>query len=160
MYNRELALKYAKKWAFSRNPQFYDFEDIGGDCTNFVSQCIYAGCGIMNYTPTFGWYYISSYDRSPSWAGASYFYNFITENEADGPYGTTVDIAEVMPGDVIQFGDGYGDFYHTVFIVQTGKIPSKRNIRIAAHSYDAYMRPLCTYSYNDIRFIHIEGCRE
>lgn len=160
MYNRELALEYAEKWAFSRNPAFYDFEDLGGDCTNFVSQCIYAGCKVMNFTPTFGWYYISSYDRSPSWSGANYFYDFITSNLSVGPYGKAVDIKDINPGDVIQFGDGYGNFYHTVLAVQTGRIPSHRNIKVAAHSHDAYMRPLYTYSYNEIRFIHIEGCRE
>ncbi|MDE7439525.1 MAG: amidase domain-containing protein, partial [Clostridia bacterium] len=42
-YNRELAYEYAKKWAFKRNPEFYNFNNIGGDCTNFASQCIYAG---------------------------------------------------------------------------------------------------------------------
>ena len=51
-YNRENAVAYAKKWAYGRNPKYYDFSDLGGDCTNFASQCIYAGSGIMNYTPT------------------------------------------------------------------------------------------------------------
>ena len=53
-YNRAAAVAYAEKWAFSRNPEYYDFHGIGGDCTNFVSQCIYAGCGVMNYTPEYG----------------------------------------------------------------------------------------------------------
>ena len=58
-YNRANAVAYAKKWAYGRNPKYYDFSDLGGDCTNFASQCIYAGSGVMNYTPTYGWYYIS-----------------------------------------------------------------------------------------------------
>lgn len=53
-YDREAAVAYAKRWAFSRNPAFYDFSRIGGDCTNFASQCIYAGAKVMNFTPTFG----------------------------------------------------------------------------------------------------------
>ena len=57
-YNRANAVAYAKKWAYGRNPKYYDFSDLGGDCTNFASQCIYAGSGVMNYTPTYGWYYI------------------------------------------------------------------------------------------------------
>jgi AraC family cel operon transcriptional repressor len=48
LYDRESAVMYAHEWAYRRNPRFYDFEKIGGDCTNFISQCIYAGCGIMN----------------------------------------------------------------------------------------------------------------
>ena len=68
-YNRIEAVIYAHRWAYSCNPAFYDFEEIGGDCTNYASQCIYAGTGVMNFTPTFGWYYIDTNDRSPSWRG-------------------------------------------------------------------------------------------
>ena len=49
-YDRNNAVEYAKRWALSRNPRYYDFHGIGGDCTNFASQCIYAGAGVMNYT--------------------------------------------------------------------------------------------------------------
>ena len=37
-YNREKAVSYAEKWAFSRNPRYMSFDGIGGDCTSFVSQ--------------------------------------------------------------------------------------------------------------------------
>ena len=47
-YDREAAVAYARRFALSRNPAYYDFSDLGGDCTNFASQCIYAGAGIMN----------------------------------------------------------------------------------------------------------------
>ena len=66
-YQREAVLEYAKRWAKGRNPRYLDFEHMGGDCTNFASQCIYAGSGVMNYTPTMGWYYSSGSNRSPSW---------------------------------------------------------------------------------------------
>ena len=49
MYNRQKVYEYAKKWAYGRNPKYYNFDPVGGDCTNFVSQCIYSGCGQMNY---------------------------------------------------------------------------------------------------------------
>ncbi len=39
-YNREAAVAYAKRWEMSRNTKYYDFNNIGGDCTNFASQCI------------------------------------------------------------------------------------------------------------------------
>ena len=68
-YNRQAAVSYARKWAFRRNPNYYDFENLGGDCTNFASQCIYAGAGVMNYTPVFGWFYKSANDRTASWTG-------------------------------------------------------------------------------------------
>ena len=47
-YQREAVLEYAKRWAKGRNPRYLDFEHMGGDCTNFASQCIYAGSGVMN----------------------------------------------------------------------------------------------------------------
>ena len=74
-YNRKAAVAYAHKWAFGRNPAFYDYELIGGDCTNFASQCIYAGSGIMNFTPTFGWYYIDANQKAPAWTGVEYLWN-------------------------------------------------------------------------------------
>ena len=40
-YRRQQAVAYAHYWAYRRNPSYYDFEAIGGDCTNFVSQCIF-----------------------------------------------------------------------------------------------------------------------
>ena len=54
-YDRQKAKEYAKKWAYSRNPKYYNFDNVGGDCTSFISQCIYAGSGIMNYTKDIGW---------------------------------------------------------------------------------------------------------
>ena len=53
-YDRQAAVTYAHRWAYHRNPDFYNFDELGGDCTNFASQCLYAGSGVMNYTPTFG----------------------------------------------------------------------------------------------------------
>lgn len=44
-YDRRSAAAYAQRWAYFRNPDFLDFSDLGGDCTNFASQCIYAGAG-------------------------------------------------------------------------------------------------------------------
>ena len=74
-YNRALAVEYAKRWALSRNPEYYDYSNIGGDCTSFISQCVFAGSGVMNYTPDFGWYYIDANNKSPSWTGVNFFYN-------------------------------------------------------------------------------------
>ena len=47
-YNREAAVDYARRWAMGRNPAYFDFEEIGGDCTNFASQCLFAGAKVMN----------------------------------------------------------------------------------------------------------------
>ena len=99
-YNRENALAYARKYAFSQNSYFANFAGIGGNCTNFVSQSIYAGSCEMNYKPTFGWYFISLDDRSPSWTGVEYFYNFMVQNEDVGPFGRPAQSDELEIGDV------------------------------------------------------------
>ena len=86
VYDRGKAVAYAKRWAFSRNPDFLDFQGLGGDCSNFVSQCLFAGCGVMNYTPTYGWYYIDSNRRTASWTGVSYLYSFLVSNRGSVSY--------------------------------------------------------------------------
>lgn len=49
-YDRNKAKAYAKKWAYLRNPQYYDYTYLGGDCTNFISQCIFQGAPHMSYS--------------------------------------------------------------------------------------------------------------
>lgn len=154
-YLRERAVAYAKKYAFGQNPIFGNFRGIGGNCTNFVSQCIYAGSCVMNYTPTFGWYYVTLDDRSPSWTGVEYFYNFMTDNTDVGPFGTDVSADELEIGDVIQLGNNTDGFYHTLLVVGfEGEDPL-----VAAQTDDAFARPLSTYSYDFSRFIKILGVR-
>ncbi|MCH5270217.1 MAG: amidase domain-containing protein [Lachnospiraceae bacterium] len=153
-YNREAAVAYARRWALSRNPEYYNFENIGGDCTNFASQCIYAGARTMNFTPVFGWYYRSSYDRTASWTGVEYLYDFLINNRGVGPYARIVPQWEAKPGDIVQFGTESGGFYHSPVI--TAVMPA---ILVAAHTYDALDRPLTSYTYELVRFLHIEGVR-
>ena len=50
-YDRRAAVRYAHRWAYGRNPAYYDYEEVGGDCTSFASQSLYAGIGKMEYTP-------------------------------------------------------------------------------------------------------------
>ena len=153
-YNREAAVAYARKWALGRNPAYYDFENLGGDCTNFASQCIYAGAGTMNFTQSFGWYYRSSYDRTPSWTGVEYLYNFLMNNQSVGPHGHVVPQIEALPGDIVQLGRANGSFYHSPVILATTP-----EILVAAHTYDALDRPLSSYVYDVVRFLHIDGVR-
>lgn len=160
MYNREQAVRYAEEWAFGRNPEFYAFDEIGGDCTNFVSQCMYAACGVMNYTPEFGWYYISPDDRSAAWTGVQYLYNFLVANEGAGPYGAELPLAFAQIGDVIQLSFDGESFAHTLIVTKINLFPSPSNVLIASHSVDSFDRPLSTYSYRKLRLIHILGAND
>lgn len=155
IYQRERALLYAERWARDRNPLFTDYERLGGNCTNFVSQCLLAGSCVMNFTPVFGWYYRSDADRSASWTGVRFFYDFIVGNQAEGPYGREVAPDALETGDVIQLGNGRQGFYHSLLVV--GK--EGEDYLVAAQSDDALERPLSTYNYEFARYLHIEGVR-
>lgn len=158
-YNRRAAVEYAHRWAYSRNPRYYDYEEIGGDCTNFASQCLYAGSKVMNFTPTYGWYYIDANNKSPSWTGVPYFYNFLTRAEKTaGPFGVETTIEYMLPGDFVQLRfEGREVFSHTPVIVSVGNPPTIQNILVAAHSIDADWRPVDTYPFEEIRFLHVLG---
>lgn len=152
-YDRAAAVAYARQWALARNPAYYDFEKIGGDCTNFASQCLYAGARVMNYTPTLGWYYRSLNDRAPAWSGVEQLRRFLINNQSVGPFAREVAREEVAVGDIVQLARG-GDYYHSPVIVAV-----RPTILVAAHSFDALDRPLDSYSYDSARFLHVEGVR-
>ncbi|HHV28292.1 amidase domain-containing protein [Acetivibrio mesophilus] len=159
-YNRSRAVEYAHKWAFGRNPKYFSFDKLGGDCTNFASQVLFAGSNVMNYTPTYGWYYIDSNRRTASWTGVNFLYNFLVNNKGSGPYAQESDVRDIEPGDIIQlsFG-GAPNFDHSPVVVQVGSPVSLQNILIAAHTYDRDYYPITKYNWVDIRFIHILGVR-
>ena len=155
-YKRDAAVRYAHQWAYSRNPQYYNYDDLGGDCTNFASQCLYAGAGVMNHTPTFGWYYYDANNKAPAWTGVEYLYNFLTRDEPSlGPFAQEVMLRELLPGDIVQLSfDGVG-FQHSPVVVQAGE--NDAELLLAAHTDDADYRALDTYPYVSARFLHILG---
>ncbi len=154
-YDRQKAVAYAHTWAYGRNPRYYDFELLGGDCTNFASQVLYAGAGIMNPTPTFGWHYYSLHKRTPSWTGVEYLYRFLVKNRGVGPVAIETDISHVVSGDLVQLSFNGWSFAHSPVIVSVGEDPSPSNILVAAHTYDFDNHPLDSYTYIRQRFLHI-----
>ena len=154
-YNRAAAVAYANEWAYSRNPAYFDFSDLGGNCTNFASQCLYAGSGVMNYTPIYGWYYVSLNNRSPSWTGVDELFRFLTTNSGPGPRARVVNLSEIRDGDIVQIRfSGSGRFDHSPVVVDAGNgTPS--TILVAANSYDSNCRPLSSYNYVTLRPLHI-----
>ncbi len=159
-YDRQKAVSYARRWALRRNPEFYDYSSIGGDCTNFVSQCVYAGIGVMNYSTENGWYYINANNKSPSWTGVTFFYDFLVNNKGAGPYGIETELENLLPGDVIQLGDRNNNFYHTLILTAIMRGFRGRRYYICAHSQDAYQRDLFSYRFDSLRCVHILGGRD
>ena len=157
-YDRRSAVVYAHRWAYSRNPLYYNYDDIGGDCTNFASQCLFVGSGIMNFTPTYGWYYINANQKAPAWTGVTYLYNFLTRSaNSVGPKARECRINELMPGDLVQLSYTEREFHHSPVVVAVSAPFRPRDILVAAHTDDSDYRPLSTYPYRKIRFLHVEG---
>jgi hypothetical protein len=160
-YDRSLAVAYAHRWAHQRNPVYYSYDGIGGDCTNFVSQCLFAGAREMNYSPAYGWYYLSANNKSPSWTGVPFLRNFLIGNKSGpGPFAVEATAAEMMPGDVVQLSFEGKSFQHSALVVAAGSLPAAENILVATHSDDQDYYALTGYAYQSIRFIHILSVRK
>ncbi len=148
LYDREAALRYAHRWAYERNPEYYDFDGLGGDCTNFVSQVLAAGGAEQNYSQN-GWYFNSINDRSPSWSGVNELYEFLVSEHDVGPRARVVDVSEAMAGDIVQLGSFENGYYHSLIIVDP------ENMLVAAHTVDSDYRPLSSYNYDYFRVLHV-----
>ncbi|MFJ4688842.1 amidase domain-containing protein [Streptomyces sp. NPDC088789] len=70
--------KYAEKYWKNYNPSYRKFSDVGGDCTNFISQALRAG-GWKNDTGWYrsykNWWYNSS-NQTTSWVNVNYWASF------------------------------------------------------------------------------------
>jgi hypothetical protein len=155
-YQRSRAVEYAKKWARGRNPAYPSFDQLGGDCTNFISQCLYAGSGIWNETPDTGWYLRSLNDRAAAWSGVEYLAKFLLRDGGPGPYAKRCSWQDLKPGDVVQLGN-HERFYHSLLVVQTGK--TFGDLLIATHTFDTLNRRLDSYVFHRLRCLTIVGVR-
>ena len=112
----------------------------------------------MNFTPTYGWYYINPENRAPAWTGVPYLRNFLLrETESIGPRAALVGMEAIEPGDVIQLSFQGIEYQHTALVVAVLPPVSPESILVAAHSIDVDYRPLSTYDYQQIRYLHILG---
>lgn len=116
-YDRRNAVRYAERWWNDYNPAFKQFED---NCTNFVSQCLYAGGAPMTSKASKqrGWWYENKDSMSLSWSvahslrwhlsGASSGLRGIEKNRA----------SDLLPGDVICYDfNGSGKWDHQAIVV-------------------------------------------
>lgn len=122
-YNRQAAVDYANTWWDRHNPQFPAFQD---DCTNFISQCLYAGGAPMRGMPnrSQGWWMIGLPERwSYSWSVA-HSLRWYLETSTKGLMATRVNSAsELELGDVIFYdftGDGRIDHSTIVTRIEEG----------------------------------------
>jgi len=164
-FDREKAIEYAHRWALDRNPEYFDFEDLGGDCTNYVSQILLAGgCKMDKESVLYGWYYTNANNKSPSWTGVEQLYAYLTREKTYGIIAVETELDKVTAGDIAQLSFNGKTFQHSPFIVSVKNNPGENitydKIKICAHSFDSENRSLDTYQWKKIRFIKILGFKE
>ena len=135
-YNIDEALSYALKYVDEINPQFGNYEKWGGDCTNYISQCLFAG-GIpfdfQGIDVRYHWYWFSEAKRTPSWTAANslkfYMENNNTNNDgslAMGLKAAPISLGQLLRGDLVQLIDSNGYAYHSMivtgYVTQEGRV--------------------------------------
>ncbi len=125
-YDRQAAADYADRYWETANPGYLEFEV---DCSNYVSQCIFAGGAPMNYTDRrdSGWWYRgmsgSRENWSYSWAVADSLRRYLAAGRSHGLRAKAVESAqELEPGDVISYcWKGDGRFGHSTVVASKDK---------------------------------------
>jgi hypothetical protein len=115
-YDRAKAVRYAETWWNSYNPAFPKFKV---DCTNFISQCLYAGGAPMTGYPNRakGWW-CKNNNWSYSWAVAHSFRRYLSGARVGLQAVEVSSPEQLMAGDVICYDfQGNGRFDHTTIVV-------------------------------------------
>lgn len=138
-YNRANAKAYAVLHWNSPDSRYPDYTNYGGDCTNFVSQCLEAGnwaqtSKVNGRGSSLSWFHDQGYSappalakRSTSWTAAASLYGFLLGssrvNPASYPY------TSMQEGDVIQLSNSTNGVHHSM-IVTTRTVASNGTITI------------------------------
>lgn len=164
-YNRAKAVEYALNYALSPNPAFRYFSltyNAGGDCTNFISQCLLAGGAEMIYDKNPWWYNHSNISSSLddswslSWSIAHSLYWNIRKNTVENTEGIK---AQVMPsadmldlGDIIFYQNDENRIFHSTIVTDY----NNGSPLVCQHTYDlknvSYIKP---YRVKEMHFMHI-----
>jgi len=149
-YNGAAAATYADQYWSTYNPQWPSYATSGGDCTNFVSQALYAGGIAMRTNPPYSgtavWYMLgapANPNPSASWINAndnSTFLGAALPATKIGTYtglGPTVTQASgASQGDVISYdwnGDGVVDHQAVVVTPDGQSVDAHTNNRYHAY---------------------------
>ena len=161
-YRRDLAVRYAEAWWNRSNPEFRAFEL---DCTNYVSQCLYAGgapmTGVGNREK--GWWYQrrggASDNWSYSWAVAHSLRWYLPTAKQGLRAEERSSAEELELGDVICYDfDGDGRWQHNAIVVafdSAGQPLVNAHTSNVQHKYWDYSH---SYAYTEkiaYKFFHI-----
>ncbi|MHA6482666.1 amidase domain-containing protein [Paenibacillus sp. strain BS8-2] len=162
-YRRDLAAAYADRWWNAGNPTYELFEV---NCTNYVSQCIFAGNAAMDYTGRrgSGWWYKGRNKGqewwSYSWAVSNSLNVFLSAARKSGLRAVTVQSAnELQLGDVITYDwNGDGRFQHSTIVTafdSAGQPLVNANTVASRHRYWDYRDSYAWTPATQYRFFHI-----
>lgn len=130
-YNRNDAASYARKYAESPNSAYTDYGDQGGDCTNFVSQCLKAGGISTNskWKPYTDKWILANPFRNYLKDSIDYNYKTYTVKQARDNWSNTYSL--LWPGDVVQYGSS-GNAGHSQIV--TSWVSRDQSTYICQHS--------------------------
>lgn len=167
-YDPLLAISYALKYAFDYNLAYPNYSDIepGGDCANFISQCLHAGglpmIGDNANDITDSWFCYSNYkwaisQISRTWRGAYYFYIYWSLHSKSSrlflneslikPELKQLLLTYAKPGDALNLIHSNGSVYHTLLITDV----TSNDILCAAHTNDTFATPLTHYNPDKLK---------
>lgn len=128
-YDVEAAIAYARRYTGQRSGEWHDYSAEGGNCQNFVSQCLIAGGIPMDTEGEARWkWYGAGVNNSAdelgctmSWINVDSFYEYARDNEGFGLAAETdAGLENGRPGDLIVMGRP-GDWNHIVIITEVVK---------------------------------------
>ena len=161
-YRRERAVQYAEQWWNEPNPRFLSFEV---DCTNYVSQCLFAGGVPMNYTGRreTGWWYKGMVNGQESWSYSWAVANSLERLLANSASSLRAELVaqptDLQLGDVIAYDwDGDGHFQHTTIVTAfdaNGMPLINAHTTNSRHRYWDYQDSYAWTEATHYRFFHI-----
>ncbi|MFR2529637.1 MAG: amidase domain-containing protein [Clostridium paraputrificum] len=153
-YSPTKARDYARKWANGANPNYNNYSGNGGDCTNFVSQCIEAG-GAKETKPstvpngtngTTKYWYSDKPKVSTPWIRVTDFHSYWAPKVPDANYaGDTTVSRNGNIGDVVQFRHaGTLTRWHSMIITKK----DSNQVYLTGHSTNRLDYPISKYDDN------------
>jgi cell wall-associated NlpC family hydrolase len=150
-YFRDDAVRYALKYALTPNYLYRylpSHGEGGGDCSNFISQCLMAGGAHMDHSPPRPWWYNNNGTQdtrndtwSVSWSVAHSLYWCLKARynlNLPGLKGMEVyDLGLLEHGDIIQYENNGGVIYHSAIITDFTYQGGRKAPLISQHSFDA-----------------------
>ena len=161
-YDRAVAYDYLMAYCDKRNPAWYAYDEVGGNCMNFGSQVLLAGGIPEDEKGDEEWYWDGQNDLDLSWINVGRFYDYCRDNEGFGLVADTEAgyyTGEV--GDVLIVGFA-GDHRHTTVISHVVKDETGDTVDylISCNTTNYRDFPASAYYYTFHRLIKIYGWNE